>query len=205
MYYRLAPRQQVALGQSVELMLFSGGYAGLQPVEAGQAVLCVLVPGTRLRTAGGQWGRLLDSLIGESRHLADRLSGAQALLPRPMAVAAIPYGYVHAAEPNDSPALFRIGDQSAVIASFTGDGVSLALGSAALAAEIWLTRGNAAAAYHRAWAGRLRRQMGISSVLHRACLSPTAQPWLLRVCRGFPDVIRWAASFTRMGTASITG
>jgi flavin-dependent dehydrogenase len=204
MYYRLAPRQQVALGQSIELMLFSGGYAGLQPVEAGQAVLCVLVPGARLRAAGGQWDRLLDSLTGESRHLADRLTSAQPLLRRPLAVAAIPYGYVHAAHRNEAPGLFRIGDQSAVIASFTGDGVALALGSAMLAAETWLTRGNAAA-YHRAWAGQLRRQMRIASVLHRACLTPIAQPWLLRACRAFPDVIRLAASFTRMGTAAISG
>ena len=38
----------------------------------------------------------------------------------------------------DPPGLFRLGDQAAVIASFTGDGVALALASGSLAARTWI-------------------------------------------------------------------
>jgi len=121
MYYALDPTQMVALRGHVELILFAGGYAGLQAVERDQAVLCVLVPAERLRGADGQWDGLLDSLMQECPHLALRLAGARALLERPLAVAGLPYGHVHAPDPCEFPGLYRLGDQAAVIASLTGD------------------------------------------------------------------------------------
>ena len=198
MYYALDPRQQAALRSNVELILFAGGYAGLQLVESNKAVLCVLVPGARLRTADGEWEGLLGSLMQECPHLADRLAGARPQRDRPLAIAGLPYGYTYPPNTKDSPWLFRLGDQATVIASLTGDGVALALASAALASHIWLTRGNAAGAYHSAWARRLVPQMRLASILHGACLSPSAQPWLMHLCRSWPQVMRLAASLTRL-------
>ncbi len=97
MYYALGPRQRTALRGHVELILFAGGYVGLQLVEFDQAVLCVLVAGARLRAADGQWIKLLDSLMTECPHLADRLADARPLLERPLAIAGLPYGYKHTA------------------------------------------------------------------------------------------------------------
>jgi menaquinone-9 beta-reductase len=198
MYYALDRCQQIALRSHVELVLFAGGYAGLQLVESDRAVLCVLVPGERLRAADGQWVKLFDSLMHECPHLAERLAGARQMLERPLAIAGLPYGYTHAPEAKDWPELFRLGDQTMVIASLTGDGVAIALASAALASRIWLGRGNAARAYHLAWARRLAPQMRMSSLIHRACLAPVAQPWLLLLCRSCPQLMRLAASRTRM-------
>jgi flavin-dependent dehydrogenase len=198
MYYAPDPAQLEALRHHVELVLFAGGYAGLQCVESDQAVLCVLVPAARLRAADAQWDRLLDSLTHECPHLALRLTGARALLERPLAVAGLPYGHVHAPNPRECPGLFRLGDQAAVIASFTGDGVALALASAALASRMWLAQGNAAASYHRVWARQLAPQMHLSSLIHRACRAPIAQPWLLEACRAWPGLMRLAAARTRI-------
>jgi flavin-dependent dehydrogenase len=198
MYYALDPCQQAALRSHVELILFAGGYAGLQLVESDQAVLCVLVAGATLRDADGQWDKLLDRLMHECPHLADRLSGARPLLERPLAIAGLPYGYTHAPDGQNWPGLFRLGDQATVIASLTGDGVALALASATLASRRWLGYGNAAGAYHLAWARRMAAQMRLSSLIHRACLAPSAQPWLLRLCRSWPQIMRLAASRTRM-------
>jgi flavin-dependent dehydrogenase len=198
MYYALDPRQQAALRCHVELILFAGGYAGMQLVESDQAVLCVLVPASRLRAAGGCWDCLLDSLTGECPHLTERLSGARALIDRPVAVAGLPYGYLHAPGGSNPPGLFRIGDQAAVIASLTGDGVALALASAALATRSWLARGNSAIAYHRRLAAALSCQMRLASGLHRLCLATIAQPWLLRGCRAWPTAMRFAGAWTRV-------
>jgi menaquinone-9 beta-reductase len=197
-YYALDPHQQAALRSHVELILFAGGYAGLQLVESDQAVLCVLVAGSRLLAASGQWDKLLDGLMHECPHLADRLAGARPLLERPLAIAGLPYGYTHTPDAQNWPGLFRLGDQAAVIASLTGDGVALALASATLASRIWLVRGNAAEAYHHEWARRVAPQMRLSSLIHRACLAPAAQPWLLRVCCSWPQVMQLAAARTRM-------
>jgi len=194
MYYTLTPDQAAALRHHVELMLFPGGYAGLQPVEDDRAVLCALLPANSVRKSDG-----IDRLVDDCPHLAQRLSGARALLDHPLAVAGLPYGYVHAVSNNDPPGLFRLGDQAAVIASLTGDGVALALASAAEAARTWLRRGDAAA-YHRRHATRLARQMRLATAIHRLCLSRPAQRWAVAACRLAPGAIRLAAHWTRFGT-----
>jgi menaquinone-9 beta-reductase len=203
MYYALDPRRQAALSGQVELVLFGGGYAGLQPVEGDRAVLCMLVSRDRLRAVAGSWERLLDSLLQECPHLADRLVGARPQLGRPVSVAGLPYGYQYAPDRYAPPGLFRIGDQATVIASLTGEGVALALASASLAVGTWLGNGNAAA-YHRHLAERRSRRMRIALAIHRLCLAPRLQPWLLRGCRAWPATMRLAASTTRsdLGTAA---
>ncbi len=108
MYYSLDHAQAAALRNHVELVLFPGGYAGLQQVENNRAVLCALLPANRQRS--------IDTLADECPHLAARLSGARALLDRPLAIAGLPFGYVHPGGSDEPPGLFRLGDQAAVIA-----------------------------------------------------------------------------------------
>lgn len=197
MYYALDSRQAECLRDHIELVLFPGGYAGLQPVEGRQAVLCALMPAATLRANGR--GCPLATMIAASPHLTDRLSGARTLLDRPLAVAGMPYGYVHTPRSDDLPGLFRLGDQAAVIGSCTGDGVALALASGAAAAESWLT-GGAAESYHRSRRRQLARQMGLAQLIHRLCLSGPLQPGIAAACRAFPSFLGWAANWTRSET-----
>jgi menaquinone-9 beta-reductase len=195
MYYALAGSQLQALRYHVELILLAGGYAGFQIVEADRAVLCVLLPAARLRAVGGRWDRLLDALTDESPHLRTRLAGARGLLDQPLAVAGLPYGYVYTSNRRDPPGLLRLGDQAVVIASLTGDGVALALGSGSLATRMWLAGGGAH--YHDHLATRLSRQMRVASAIHRLCLNPALQPWVAAICGLWPGAIRLAAAATR--------
>ena len=197
MYYTLAPAQRDALRRHVELILFAGGYAGLQLVEADRAVLCILVSRARLHAAAGRWDRLLHALTDQSPHLRNRLTGARPLRERPLTIAGLPYGYVHKPESHDVPGLFRLGDQAAVIASLTGDGVALALTSGSLAAQTWLA-GRTGAHYHERLAAGVARQMRFASAIHAACLKPAVQPWLTAGCRLWPRAIQMAAAATRV-------
>jgi flavin-dependent dehydrogenase len=196
MYYRLDPAQRLRLNGHIELMLLRGGYAGLQRIEAGRAVLCLALDAARLRSVGGQWAGLLDALIDDCPQLGDRLAGAQALLERPLAVANLPYGYVYRARGRGSPRLFRLGDQVAVIPSLTGAGVALALASGSLAARIWID-GAGSDVYHRRFAAGLRRQMRSAMAVHAMSLSPTIQPWIVPTCIMSPKLMRIAAAATR--------
>jgi flavin-dependent dehydrogenase len=196
MYYQLAASQVSALRCQVELILLAEGYAGLQLVEADRAVLCVLLPAARLRAVDGHWHNLLDSLTDESPDLRQRLTGASALLDRPLAVAGLPYGYIHSPTRSDPPGLFRVGDQAAVIGSITGDGVALALSSGLLATRSWVA-GCTGARYHRLLARSLSRQMRLASAIHRLCLAPAWQPYAVTVGRLWPQVVRLAAVATR--------
>jgi flavin-dependent dehydrogenase len=134
LHWRLAPTQAAELESHVELVMFEGGYAGLQPIEGGRANLCLLVRQGRLRALGQRWDNLLASIRAESPHLDARLAGGDPCWRRPLALSSIPYGHVQ----RRSEGIWRLGDQGAVIPSFSGDGMSIALHSAELAAATYL-------------------------------------------------------------------
>ena len=198
MYLRLSAAQDAALGDAIELILFPGGYAGLQHVDGGRAVLCLTIVRDRLKEAGTQWPGLLRRLQANCPHLADRLADAVPLLERPLAIAGTPYGFLYRPAPDAPAGLFRLGDQACVIPSLTGDGVSIALHSGCLAAETWLARGNDAGAYHRRLRQDLLWQMRLASALQTACVRPSVQAPLVALCRGWTGLPRLAARWTRL-------
>ena len=194
-YFSLTPSQQEALGDTVEVTMFRDGYAGLQPVEGGLTNLCLLVPRARLAAAQGDWPALLADLTAESAHLRDRLAGARQELERPLSIFRVPYGFVH--QGPDDPRLFRLGDQMAVIPSFSGDGVSIALHSAFCAAAA-LQAGGDAGAYHHAMRRDVAGQIALAGLLYRAGRSDAGQRAMMGMARRWPSVLRLVARLTRV-------
>ena len=180
MYVQLAPEQAEALGGGVEIVLLAGGYAGLQQVEDGRAVLCWL-------TRGGDAAACL-------RHpwIARRLRGAVVLTERPFSVAGMPYGFV--AEPGR---WFRLGDQGAVIPSFAGAGVAIALLSGVGAAGC-LLHGDDPAVFQRLCARWARGPVRRAVMLHRLLSSSGWGGSAVGACRAWPGVMAVAARLTRV-------
>ena len=191
MYFRLDPQQARELAGAVEVILIRGGYAGLQPVENGAANLCLLVGREAFQRCGGRWDSLLAAMQAGSPHLARRLCGAAPLLERPLALSSIPYGFVRA---ETAPGLWWLGDQAAVIPSFSGDGVSIALHSAFLAAEC-LAAGRSSAAFQVELHRQVLRQVGFATSLSRAIVRMPALAYGARI---FPGVLRGIGSATRI-------
>jgi menaquinone-9 beta-reductase len=203
MYFVLQPGASRTLERTVELTLFPGGYAGLQPVEHGHAVLCIAIRKHAFPAYGGGWSGLIAAISHRSRRFASMLAGAHALLPRPLAVAGIPYGYRITETPHDS--LFRLGDQAAVIPSLTGDGMAIALHSGKIAADTWLA-GGGSGSYQETIVGTLAPQMRLAGLLHHACMSGPIQSAAIRVTALFPALLQRAAAHTRLpGRARSTG
>jgi menaquinone-9 beta-reductase len=95
-----------------------------------------------LQKIGTSWSEQAQHFSRQSEILGDLLQGARPEWDKPVAVAAIPYGYLrHQAI---APNIFPVGDQLAVIASFTGDGMTIALYSGIAAAQAVLAGDNAA-------------------------------------------------------------
>lgn len=161
----------------VELRLLPRGYAGLAPLESGRLNLCVALE----RDGFESWPALLAAL---------GMEGAEPLWLRPLAVAAIPYGYRHRGE---GPA-YRVGDQLAVIPSFAGDGIAIALRSARRVAEA-IVAGTPPSATHSSLAAELapqfRRARMLGWVLARPRLAVAA-------ARLLPRLLASAASATRL-------
>ena len=196
MHWRLTPEQHAALGDAVELISFRGGYGGLEPIEGGVANLCLLVRRERLQAVGGAWNDLLPLLCAQSRHLRTRLDGGQALWNAPLAISAIPYGMVQPI----SGGLWRLGDQAAVIPSFSGDGMSIALHSAALAASCYLA-GGSPEDFQAELAAQLRRQVARATIISRLLVSAWGQASCGVVARLLPGVMTAIARATRIDQA----
>jgi flavin-dependent dehydrogenase len=140
-------------------------------------------------------------------HLAMRLAGAQPLLPKPIAISHIPYGFIRR---TTETGLYCIGDQAAVIPSFTGDGISIALHTARCAVAAYLAAKPAQlfqANLRSALLGQMRLAQfaadGLNNSVARAIL-----PFCLRV---WPGVMRVTARLTRvaqhttLATSAIAG
>ncbi len=194
MYFRLAPAQTAELARASELMLFPGGYGGIQPVEDGIANLCCVVQQRHLARMGHRWENFLAKMQQDCPHLAMRLAGAEPLLAKPIAVTHIPYGYIRRTTANG---LYCIGDQAAVIPSFTGDGISIALHTARCAVAACLGA-EPAMLFQAKLRSALLAQMrlaefaadGLNNSFARAVL-----PFCLRV---WPGVMRVTARLTRI-------
>ncbi|WP_200840786.1 NAD(P)/FAD-dependent oxidoreductase [Geminicoccus flavidas] len=198
LHLRLAAGQAAELAGKVELFLFPGGYAGLEPIEAGKVNLCLLIRKDTFRRIGQKWPALLDLIQVFDPHFARRMEGAVPLRDRPLAIANIPYGLVERREDG----CWRLGDQAAVIPSFAGEGMSIALHSAALAANCYL-HGGTAAEFTRRLRNDLSGQVGRATLLSHLLVQRKAQAALALGARLWPAALGLIASATRIQAAAL--
>jgi flavin-dependent dehydrogenase len=192
MHWQLNSTQTKSLRGLMELFLFPGGYGGLSLVETDVANFCLVVQRSKLRAVNG-WDGLVASILSENPHLMQRMRGAETLWDRPLAISPIPYGYL-ADRPTGA---WCVGDQAAVIPSFTGDGMAIALHSAALAAEMYLA-GKSAAEYRPRLRAQLGRGMSLATMLSRAMVTRAGRGIAPLGFSLFPNAMRWIAASTRI-------
>jgi flavin-dependent dehydrogenase len=197
LHWRLAPGH-ADLDDHVELMLFEGGYAGLQRIEAGRANLCLLIRRQRLRALGNRWDRVLAAIRSESPHLEARLRDAEPCWARPLALAAIPYGHIRLR----AEGLWRLGDQAVVIPSFAGEGMSIALHSAQLAAATYLA-GGSADAYQRRLARDVIGRVGLATIFSQGLVRRAGQRAIGWAARSWPGLMSTVAAHTRVPAAAL--
>jgi flavin-dependent dehydrogenase len=196
MHWRMTPRQAAEIGTAVELVLFDGGYIGLQRIAERVLNLCVMVRRDRLARGGGAWEDLLATMMRQD-HVARRLDEAEALFNRPLSITRLPYGHVHQSSVDDDPGLFRLGDQAALTAPLTGDGMAIALRSATLASACI-----EAGADPQDYAHRLRAevapQVSRAMLLHRATQMPSLMHAAFAVLGLWPGLLSKVAKDTRL-------
>jgi flavin-dependent dehydrogenase len=148
-------------GDAVVVLACAGGYAGLQPRPGGGANLCAaLDPRAPGVAEAARSAAALIAHVAAGSALASRLlAHVRTEAARPMAVARIPYGFVHR---GGGP--FRVGDQAAVIPSFCGDGVAMALLSGLRAAQA-CQRGESPAVHHAGFAATVGGGMRIARLV----------------------------------------
>ena len=194
MYYRLSAAQTADLADASELTLYSGGYGGIQPVEDGITNFCCVVQRRYFARAGLRWEGLLAKMQQDCPHLAMRLDGAEPLLDKPITITHIPYGYLRR---TTEDGLYCIGDQAAVIPSFTGDGISIALHTARHATAAYLAA-EPAPVFQPKLRTALLPQMRLAEIAADGLNNAFARAVLPFCLRVWPGAMRLTARLTRV-------
>ncbi len=196
MFFR-SPSLARRLAGRVEVTGFAHGYAGLQPVEEDRLNLCLVIDRDHYRRLGGTWPSLFTALLAEPGLAV--LGNAEALLDKPMAIAAIPYGYL--AAPRDD-GVWRLGDQAAVIPSFCGDGMAMAVHGGRLAADM-LAAGATPAAFQTQLRRDVGRQVRLATRLQRLAGTSLGRFALVAGLGAVPAALTLLARWTRVEPAAL--
>ncbi len=198
MHLRPTAEIRRALTGRVELFLLNRSYVGLELVEDGIVNLCcVLARATVARLAPG-WQGIRDYLAAKLPSLAERLECADPLWGKALAVVCPTGGHLHR---ETGPAVYRVGDRLAHIPPFTGDGIAIALGSGALAAE-HIRQGSSPTAYLTAARRLTGRTIRLASAVSGFAATGAGRSVLLGAAVMMPKLIGTIARRTRVPLAA---
>jgi flavin-dependent dehydrogenase len=198
MQLRPGPAATRTLDQLVHLSMFDAGYAGVCLVEDGIATVCWVTDSDRLEgeeSAG--WPAHARFLSQRSGFFAALLDDATPLWDKPVAVAAIPYGYIR--ETVIADAIYPVGDQFVVIPSYTGDGTSLALHTGLSAARAVL-QNRSAGEFQAAMARKIKPQIAWAKIANFAFVNAPAQRLTAAIARISPWLLPRLATFVTRKT-----
>lgn len=194
MHWHIPPADRAALEGVIELILFPGGYAGLQMVGEGVANLCLAIRKERLLALGGRWEDVL-AMLARLSPTVRRIAEGAPLFARPATIANLPYGHLHRGGADDHA--YRIGDQAAMTASLTGDGMAIALRSAWACAQA-IAEGVPAAVHHRRLHAMVQAQVRNGMLIQGMTESMLLGPFGRLALRLWPGVLPHLVRATRL-------
>ena len=190
-----APNASRLLTETVQLAFFDGGYAGACMVEEGVLSVGWVVRDELLRKVGVGWREHSDFLSRRSVELADLLDGAQPLFEKPVSTARVPYGFLRSRP--IAPMVYPVGDQLAVVPSFTGDGLAIALASGIAAARA-VAAGTAPERFQRTIIGKLKPQFRLAAALGGLLETPALCGLTVSAAQLLPKVAAQMVRATRL-------
>ena len=196
MHLKLPAEATRALCGQVALFLFERGYAGLELVEDGIANLCLLLPANVVAGIGRGWPGLRDFLAATVPALAGPLDSTAALWEKPRAVVCPAGSYLHPGSSRSDNPLYPVGDRLAHIPPFTGDGLAIALHSAASAAE-HISRNSSPTVYLAEMRCQMAPALRVARAVSRLAASQAGSIMLMSVARCAPGLLRMIARRTR--------
>jgi flavin-dependent dehydrogenase len=197
MYYHLCSPAQ---DHEISLFFYPGGYCGLCTVEDGKANLCFLIKRSIYHRQGRSFEKILNYIRTKNPYLKERLMNAHPLWSKPMAIANLPYGYVHSENKDKfDEGIYRLGDQFGMIPSLTGTGMAIALFTGRKAVEHLDQRGKeAGVSYLEECVTTIKPLVKFSYPFHwlsRFSFFPKLALYLLKF---FPPLIHYVIEKTRM-------
>lgn len=195
MHYRGAD-----LDDWVELHAFDGGYCGMSHVENGLVNVCLIARVSALRDAGRSYDALRDGLMRTNAALARRFDELEPAMERPVTVSQVSFRTRSTFEGD----VMMVGDTAAMIAPLCGDGMAMALRSAAMAGPLVagyldgrIAFDELKGQYTRSWRSGFGRQLGIGRVLQAGLFRPVVARLGVGVLSVFPQLGDFLVRATR--------
>jgi geranylgeranyl reductase family protein len=171
-----------------EMHVGGGGYCGIAPLAPRRANVTFVLDRAEMGAAGGDLESFYRETLGRWPRIEERLARASLLGP-PRAIGPLALDASHVS----APGALLVGDSAGFYDPFTGEGVTLALRSAEMAAEVAdhaLRSGGAPdlRAYDRARAASTRDKFRINRMLQRVVAWPALANALARRLSRRPDL-----------------
>ena len=174
-----------------EIYSFESGYAGLSNVENGLTNLCFLIDAEIVRRSGSDANVIVEKVVRMNKRAATTLRNASA----PAEWLAVSIDGFGTRSPTPATNLFAVGDAASFIDPFTGSGMTMALESSDVLAEVLIRHSsnpaNVEAEYRDEYRRRFSRRLRICSLLRRTAFMP-------KVAAGVVSVLQLSSAGRRM-------
>jgi menaquinone-9 beta-reductase len=194
-HLRPAEAARTALNGVVHLIAFAGGYLGLCMVEDETLSIAWIINSDVLQFVGTSWAAQSAYFARQSRVFAELTNDATPAWEKPLAVSGLPYGFMRSA--TIAPTIYPVGDQLAVIPSFSGDGTALALASGIAAAQAVLKR-ESAPDFQALMLANYKPQFRRAAVLDLVIADALLRRVGIAAARLFPSMVTMLVSATRL-------
>ena len=195
MHLRPSEATRALLMGAVHLIAFTGGYLGLCMIENGTLSIAWTVNSQVLQSAGTAWAAQSAYVMRQSPFFEELTSGTSPAWEKPLAVAGLPYGFMRSETIAES--IYPVGDQLAVIPSFSGDGTALALASGIAAAQAVL-EGESASSFQRRILANYKPQFRRTRILDRIIADERLRRAGIVGAHLFPIIVTTLVSATRL-------
>lgn len=196
-FHKLGQGLVGALQQTLGLFFFDGGYGGISRVGDDVVTASLLLQPVALQQHRQGPLAVLEALKSEVSLVAQLLGESEPVWDRPKTVANLPYGHC---DTSAEPGLFPVGNQFAVLPSFTGTGMSFAMASGTLAARHILLSPPTTAPWHYAEEARAmaRKVLRLALPLHRLLQRPAFARMAMTALGLAPQLMPVVARRTRV-------
>lgn len=194
-YLHLHPERRPSLQNHLALFLFPTGYAGLVNIESGLTSFCFVIDKKTYRRVGATFESCRNFLLTKNPTLRDFLEGSVETISHPLSIANIPYGFL---ESTPSP-LYFLGDQFAVMPSFSGTGLATALLTAKMATLCHQEDPLQGTLHFHKWGRHIfLPKLKLSYSLHQILKTPLLPDVLLTCFKSCPQIVDWLVEKTRV-------
>ena len=178
---------------------FREGYCGISKIEGDRYCLCYMTKAEELKKSGNQISKLEENVLSQNPFLKSILTQSARDEAFPITISQISFSKKTQVENG----VLMLGDAAGMIAPLCGNGMSMALHSSKLAAQVinqflngTVTRLEMETQYRRQWRARFARRLLVGRGIQRFFGKGRATDWFVGIFRTFPFLAKPVVKLT---------